>query len=709
MADDILDVVTRFTYDVDDSALNQSLSAAKNYENRVRSLEAELAKTNKNDIQRRQRLTALIKDNKAAIDELAKSTLTEIQNNGKLQQSMLNGAKALQKHGDAAKTAKNATFALSQTLREAPAFAFSFQTGLLGISNNLPILSDRFKELKASTGSSGAALATLGKSLFSATNLLTIGISALTIFGGALFSSGKNADEAADKLDKYRKSLDDIEESARKQSFNEIANLRVLEGVATNTALALNVRKNAVDELQKLFPSYLKNVSDEAILNGQAADAINEVSRALIAKGLATAAQNKFAEASEREYDIIIKQRQALKDVQVAEQQLNSIRKQFDNPVFASKESSVALEQAAKARLDARQKVLDGIVKDRNDIRKQERLFLEDAGKFAAQAGDLFIKPVEEKSIGGRKTVVKQVKEDAVETLGYLKPLTLGIKELLDLIDGPEPFKLPFGEVPIPDFAKKAKFDAKTTIAIYETMAKAISSAINQVYEAELRLLDNTITARQKRVQDAEKLAERGNIEALAREKELLNEAQKEREKKAQEQIQLNGLIQASNSAVALSEAIGAVVAVATKGDPYTIALRIAAAVAALVAGVAAIRSAFNKGFSDGGYTGDGGTYEPAGIVHKKEFVVNAEATARNREALEAINKGYSIPMLKTPSNTVTNNYASKVELKGVENKLDTLIEATYDSGLKQDIRLDQDGFVVANERYKRRQRRKWS
>ena len=33
--------------------------------------------------------------------------------------------------------------------------------------------------------------------------------------------------------------------------------------------------------------------------------------------------------------------------------------------------------------------------------------------------------------------------------------------------------------------------------------------------------------------------------------------------------------------------------------------------------------------FADGGYTGDGGKYQPAGIVHAGEFVMTKEATSR--------------------------------------------------------------------------------
>lgn len=44
--------------------------------------------------------------------------------------------------------------------------------------------------------------------------------------------------------------------------------------------------------------------------------------------------------------------------------------------------------------------------------------------------------------------------------------------------------------------------------------------------------------------------------------------------------------------------------------------------------------------YAEGGYTGDMGTNMAAGIVHGGEFVVNANATARNRALLEALNNG---------------------------------------------------------------------
>jgi phage-related minor tail protein len=61
---------------------------------------------------------------------------------------------------------------------------------------------------------------------------------------------------------------------------------------------------------------------------------------------------------------------------------------------------------------------------------------------------------------------------------------------------------------------------------------------------------------------------------------------------------------------------------------------------------IATLASAF-LGFDRGGYTGDGGKHEPAGIVHKGEFVLSADATrrigVRNLQALhEAARRGFS-------------------------------------------------------------------
>jgi hypothetical protein len=94
----------------------------------------------------------------------------------------------------------SATHSLSQVLREMPAFTYSAQTGLMGISNNLPILIDQFKALRLETGSTSQALKIFAGSIFSFPNLFTIAIGLITIFYDKIFETGKAAKEAAEDI-----------------------------------------------------------------------------------------------------------------------------------------------------------------------------------------------------------------------------------------------------------------------------------------------------------------------------------------------------------------------------------------------------------------------------------------------------------------------------------------------------------------------------
>lgn len=64
----------------------------------------------------------------------------------------------------------------------------------------------------------------------------------------------------------------------------------------------------------------------------------------------------------------------------------------------------------------------------------------------------------------------------------------------------------------------------------------------------------------------------------------------------------------------------------------------VAAQTASIVANIKAVREG---GFKDGGYTGNGGVNDVAGVVHGQEYVLNAEATKRvGRGTLDALNNG---------------------------------------------------------------------
>lgn len=79
---------------------------------------------------------------------------------------------------------------------------------------------------------------------------------------------------------------------------------------------------------------------------------------------------------------------------------------------------------------------------------------------------------------------------------------------------------------------------------------------------------------------------------------------------------------------------------------------------------------------SSGGYTGNGGKYEPAGIVHRGEYVLNQDATRRmGVSTLDRINKGYAngglvgggtpaaVASSRSPVSIIINNNGQKMEM----------------------------------------------
>jgi TP901 family phage tail tape measure protein len=97
------------------------------------------------------------------------------------------------------------------------------------------------------------------------------------------------------------------------------------------------------------------------------------------------------------------------------------------------------------------------------------------------------------------------------------------------------------------------------------------------------------------------------------------------------------------------------------------------------------------KGFSEGGFTGNLGKNEPAGIVHGQEYVVNADATRRNRELLEYINDGGNIDTYMNSQNIINMETSGIVyHLANIEHKLDraTLIKAERNYNIKQETKV---------------------
>jgi hypothetical protein len=109
------------------------------------------------------------------------------------------------------------------------------------------------------TSAASVRLAAAGKLL-----LASFAVIGLVVLVAELFKVSKASDAAAKSLE----DLNEVRKEGLKNAETEISKLKLLYEATQNQSLSLNLRKKAVDELQKQYPAYFKNLSDEAILAG---------------------------------------------------------------------------------------------------------------------------------------------------------------------------------------------------------------------------------------------------------------------------------------------------------------------------------------------------------------------------------------------------------------------------------------------------------
>jgi tape measure domain-containing protein len=220
----------------------------------------------------------------------------------------------------------------------------------------------------------------------------------------------------------------------------------------------------------------------------------------------------------------------------------------------------------------------------------------------------------------------------------------------------------------------------------------ATLSATKTFIDAQVSQADAAINAQKKRVDAARDIAERGNAELLQLEQKRLDDLNQQRKKYVEAQQALTLIEIAANSALAVAKAAAA-------GNGIATALTVAAAVVALAAGFAQARAQAQAAasFAVGGYTGDGGKFEPAGVVHRGEFVITKEKTKQFRPLLEAIHTGRN-PML----NKGFSDGVMAVQTKAMEGKLDR-IEKAIRSQRGLELSIDERGIngIVSRIQYK--------
>lgn len=254
-------------------------------------------------------------------------------------------------------------FSISQVARELPSLAISANTFFLAISNNIPMVIDEIQKLRAANEAAAKAgeaqvsiTGKLVKSLFSFNTVMVLILTAFSIWGkditnwiGSLFK-GKTT------VDQLKRSTTDLKDSmleAGKSAVNESVRLNILYKAATDSTRSQNERLKAVKELKKEYPEYLKNLSDEAIMTGNASKEYKELAKHILSVAMARAYEEKIQKNAKEVIDLEEKKNQVLEEGRKTYQKQQKEIEELKRSSKGIGVGAVALEAALQGQASA--------------------------------------------------------------------------------------------------------------------------------------------------------------------------------------------------------------------------------------------------------------------------------------------------------------------------------------------------------------------
>lgn len=218
---------------------------------------------------------------------------------------------------------------IQQIGRELPSLAYGARTFFSAISNNLPILADEIKrakvqydELKNSGQKAIPVWKQVVSSIFSWQTALTVGITLLTLYGDKVVDWVAGLFKAKDALSNSAleiQSVNNAMKEGQQNVQNEINRLNFLYRAAMDENRSRNERKQAINELRKLYPDYLKNLSDESIMAGKANDTYMKLTKSIIEASIAKSKMAEVDKLSTKAWDLSMKAAGKLMEIRTAE------------------------------------------------------------------------------------------------------------------------------------------------------------------------------------------------------------------------------------------------------------------------------------------------------------------------------------------------------------------------------------------------------
>lgn len=521
--------------------------------------------------------------------------------------------------------------------------------GIQGVANNLQQLTTNFgyyaQSARQAAAESGKTLTKMQllqgafAGILSPVNLLTIGVSVVTAGWVAYQKWGQKAKKTTDdnkkSFDDLVKSLDEVRAALAQGEANsqkQITDLRLLYAATQNATLSIDDRRKAVDELQKQYPSYFGNLKDEKILAGEASGAYDTLAKSILATSQARASADAIAEGAKEQLvnRIQIEQQQEL--LNIAQERLDvaeELKKEavrFGTPTSAPSAAVTAAER------------------ERNKIGEEiNRLGLEN-------------EKIGERNKRRTEEITALIQEGADVTLNLndnVNKVNDSLKETKDILD-----KKPLS--PLEVSIKNA----------FDDLLK-VRSQLEKIYNADaFNPFDLSGIGAEKgkggkdSKADAVKRAEKNDLGIVEGQLGELSDFAGS--------VFASFLTDGTNAADNIAKSFKSMV-----NSIIQDLIRLAAQKALLnifSGGASGLLGGLFKGigkifgFADGGYTGNRGTSQAAGIVHGQEYVINAAATKKYRSLLDAMNSGQNI---SSAASSVSTNISNEPDVIISETRID--------------------------------------
>jgi len=624
----------------------------------------------------------------------------------------------------------------NQILREIPNAGISARTFLVSLTNNVSYFAERIGEARQQGQSWSSIMGTMGRSLTGLVGVINIAILVLTYLSLEYDKNSKEAQELEEDTDSLTAAIVDQiravreladlrretnailseSEAAAKRNIDLLkatgaTELEIFQAEQDYHSLRIKNRKdeiNSIVDVEKRAEQLFKFYTDQ----GLRTETVNEEVAKALAQTIKETTESTTTEAQKQSEAYVKSYRERNGKIVELEgarlrliQEVNDIEaeRNINNIEFQKKISEELKDDAAKAAREAARRAKQAAKS--NSVKLLDIFDLSDAEqRRLLDQFDKVITDVQTKMDEFRNR--RNTNASSLGREGFLSGPS-GLNSVDSASDLPDLIQMARNQRDAEKEQEKKDKEARdkrvaninAVADAYTTAAQSIAQALDIIYQAQARSLDNEIRIREQRVEAATELAERGNAELLNLERQRLEAAQEERERVARRQIAVNAALQVSNSLVAVARA-------ASEGGGYGSIALVAAVIAAIAAGYGAVQSLTadtEPGFREGivGFKGKGtGTSDSNRVkISAGESIITAAGTEKNRAILEAINAGkvIDIPSYNIP---VMQNNGAMSNSKGIEKRLDALIDKQGDGIKSIGLRADVRGFSLAVEKH---------